>query len=67
MKSQDLPIQYADEPPESEAKWQKHVMVALWISLALMIALSIALVLAEGHGLFHSAPNGPLPTSPDLF
>ena len=67
MKSHNLPIQYTDDPAESEVKWQKHVMTALWICVGLLIALSLALVLAEGNGLFQSSPNGPLPAWPDWF
>jgi hypothetical protein len=67
MKTHDLPIRYTDDPAESEAKHERHIMAALWISLALLLALSLALVLAEGNGLFESSPNGPLPPLPYSF
>ena len=41
----------------SEAKWEKHVLVALWIVIVLLIAVASALVYAEAHGLFDSSPD----------
>jgi|HubBroStandDraft_2_1064218.scaffolds.fasta_scaffold2593904_1 hypothetical protein len=49
-------MEYVRGPVESEAKWQKRVMTALWISLALVLATGTALVFAEAHGWFDSAP-----------
>ena len=52
----EKPVRAEDvhDPTESEARWQKHVVVALWVCLALLIALSNALVYAKTHGLFDS-------------
>lgn len=49
---------------ETEAAWQKHVMAALWISLALLIMLTVALLFGNAHGLFHSSANGPTSAPP---
>ena len=61
MKSQDAfgkpgGMEYVRAPVESKAKWQKHVMAALWISLALVLAIGAVLVYAETQGWFQSAP-----------
>ena len=57
----------ARDPAESEAAWQKHVVVGLWICLALVIVLSCALLYAKAHGLLPLLPNRtpPLPPWPD--
>ena len=49
--------QLSPDPTERKAKWQKHVVVALWVCLALLIAISGALVYAKAHGLFESSPG----------
>ena len=67
MRSHNLPIQYADDPAESGAKWERHVMVALWISLVQMIVLALTLVFAEGKGSFASPGDRPLTSLPDGF
>jgi hypothetical protein len=53
----------AGDPSESEAKWQKHVVVLLWVALALVFVLGLVLMYAKGHGLFESVPGHgtPLP------
>jgi hypothetical protein len=54
---------------EREAKWQKHVVVLLWVCLALVITIGSALIYAKGHGLLKAGPNRetPLPAPwPDL-
>ncbi len=50
-------MEYVREPPENEAKWQKHVVVALWVALVLLITLSTTLMFAKAHGLFESSPG----------
>ena len=53
MKSQSL----LDETVlVSEDKWQKHVVVALWICVALLIAITGMLLYGKAHGLFESFP-----------
>ena len=54
-----------DDPVESEDKWQKHVMVVLWLVVALVIALSVAWVYADYHGWFRSSSDQP--ASPPAF
>jgi len=49
-------MEYVRDPVESEAKWQKHVMTALWISLTLVFAIGTVLVFAEAHGWLDSSP-----------
>jgi hypothetical protein len=51
------------DPVESEAKWQKHVVVLLWVALGVVLVLGSALLYAKGHGLFESVPahGTPLP------
>jgi hypothetical protein len=50
----------------SEAKWQKHVMAALWVAFALLIVIGAGFVYAKAHGLFQSSPEdkqAPVPTA----
>ncbi len=49
--------------PEREAKWQRHAIVLLWVCIALLFAVSAALLIGRAHGLFHSSPDR-LPPSP---
>jgi hypothetical protein len=51
-------------PAESEAKWQKHVVAALWVFLALLIVLCVALVYGKANGLFHPMPGETTPPWP---
>jgi hypothetical protein len=39
---------------ERQASWQKHVMVLLWISIAVLIVFGGILLYAKYHGLFES-------------
>jgi hypothetical protein len=55
---------YARKAGESEVKWQNHIVVALWISIALLIMLAGVLMYGETHGFFdrftdHTAPLQP--------
>jgi hypothetical protein len=43
---------------DREAKWQKHVVVALWVCLAVFALLCITLLYAKTHGWFHATPAG---------
>ena len=61
MKSQDAygkpgGMEYVRAPVESEAKWQRHVMAALWTILALAFAIGTVLFYAETQGWFQPAP-----------
>lgn len=49
------------DSPGGEEKWQRHVMAVLWVSLALFVLITTALVLAEGRGWFHSVPEQSAP------
>ena len=53
----------ADDADEREAKWQKHVVVLLWVCLALVITIGSALIYAHDHGLIRFGPvhQTPLP------
>ena len=42
------------DPVERQASWQKHVMVLLWISIALLMVFVGILLYAKYHGLFES-------------
>lgn len=46
---------------ESAEKWQKHVVVALWILFLSLLALSVGLVYGKTHGLFQSPPQNATP------
>ena len=39
---------------ESEDKWQRHVVIALWLLLGLVIAAATGFAWAGGHGLLGS-------------
>ena len=49
---------------EDEAKWQKHVIVALWIIFAVLGILAVIFVCAEGQGVFQSSTGGGTPAWP---
>jgi hypothetical protein len=56
------------EDSGTEAKWQKHVIVALWVLFALLVVVTATLMFAEAHGFFepssgHSPPVAPWPDS----
>lgn len=42
---------------DREAKWQRHVVVALWIIIAFVITAAIGLSFAASRGLFESQNN----------
>ena len=42
------------DPVERQASWQKHVMVLLWISIAVLIVFVGILLYAKYHGVFES-------------
>ena len=55
-----------DSLAQSEAKWQKHVMVALWVVLALLLVIGLGYFYAKSHGFFQSSPEdklAPVPTA----
>jgi hypothetical protein len=56
--------EYLHDSTAGEEKWQKHVVAALWISFALLIALSAGLVYARNHGLFQSLHDQTPPAAP---
>jgi len=49
--------------PEREAQWQRHTIVALWILIALLIAITAGLLYGRAHGLFQPSPER-LPSVP---
>ena len=62
MISRDLHYEgRLNEKEDAEARWQKHVLVALGILLALLVAVAAGLLYAEAHGLFR--PSTALPAS----
>lgn len=68
MKSHDAfgkpdGMEYVRDPEESEAKWQKHVMAALWIILALVFVISTVLFYGEAQGWFQPAPTQRAPVT----
>ncbi len=52
-----------EDSAESEAKWQKHVVVLIWVALVGMLILACVLFYAKGHGLIGPTPGhgAPLP------
>ena len=52
------------DPVERQASWQKHVMVLLWISIAVLIVLVGILLYAKYHGLFESSSDQAAPFPP---
>lgn len=42
-------------------QWERHVMIALWISVGALIALVTFFVYAEFHGIFGPTPHQPPP------
>jgi len=55
------PARYTHDSSPHGTEWERHVMIALWISVAVLIALVTCFVYAEFHGLFSSAPHQPTP------
>ena len=58
------PRRYADGSDANDAKWQRHIVVLLWLAIALLIALGSALMYAKGHGFFDSVPHRRTPLPP---
>jgi hypothetical protein len=52
---------------EPEAGWQKHVIVALWFLVALLILVGVILAYGAAHGLFRSSSDvsTPVPAWPE--
>ncbi len=49
---------------EREANWQKHVVIALWLLLGFLIAVSAGLIWAGANGLFESSEDHTIPSWP---
>ncbi len=54
---------------ESEDRWQKHVILGLWVVLGFLIAIAVPLWCANANGLLeslaaHSVPGWPIPSWP---
>jgi hypothetical protein len=54
---------------ESEDKWQKHVILALWVAIGLLVVSAVALWCANANGLLeslavHAIPGWPIPSWP---
>ena len=54
VSSEKAGLESVLDPVEREASWQKHVMVLLWISIALLMVFVGILLYAKYHGLFES-------------
>jgi hypothetical protein len=39
--------------PDGESKWQRHVMVLLWIALTVFLLAAAGLFHAKNNGFFH--------------
>jgi hypothetical protein len=52
------------ETDDTEAKWQKHVIVAMWVALGIFIAVATGLFYGEGHGFFKSSHDYPAAVAP---
>jgi hypothetical protein len=55
------PSNAVDDP---ESKWQKHIVVLLWVALALLLVLGTALIHAKGQGWFQPTPEHATPLPP---
>ena len=54
VSSEKAGLESVLDPVERQASWQKHVMVLLWISIALLMVFIGILLYAKYHGLFES-------------
>jgi hypothetical protein len=60
---------FGKQPPsaeEREARWQKHVVMGLWLLLALLIAVAGILIAAEAQGYLDRAANREPPAAAAL-
>jgi hypothetical protein len=48
---------------EIEAKWQKHVVIALWLLLALVITVAVVFLWTSSHG----SVKPPLPPNDSIL
>ncbi len=39
--------------PDAQSRWQRHVMVLLWVVVALFLAAVVGLFHAKNNGFFH--------------
>jgi hypothetical protein len=51
----------ARERAETEAKWQKHVVVLIWVALAILLVAGCGLMYAKAHGLLTPADVHDMP------
>ena len=56
-------MESARECAENEAQWQKHVVVLIWVALAILLVAGGGLMYAKAHGWFTPAyaHDTPLP------
>jgi hypothetical protein len=55
---------WVEMSPEAEDRWQRHVILVLWLVVGLVIALGAALLWAETNGFFQSASDQTIPSWP---
>ena len=48
-----------DGSSEYRAEWERHVVIGLWIFVAVLVTATAALLYGDYHGLLGSAPNQP--------
>jgi len=64
MTNQGLHHQTGIEGEKAEAKWQKHVMTAVWVALALFVSLTASLVYWHYRGAVRPSPDHATPVAP---
>jgi hypothetical protein len=66
MTTQSLHQNEFLEHDDAESKWQKHVIVGIWVLVAIVVAIAVALAYAEGHGFLQKSPlpKEPVPAWP---
>jgi len=53
--------EYHSRPAEHSRSWQRHVMILLWIILAVALICGGVLMYAKNRGWMSSTPNHPKP------
>ena len=47
-----------------EDKWQRHIVIAIVVALALLLAVTVGLTYAETHGYFQASSSQATPVAP---
>ncbi len=55
------------EREEPQARWQKHVLVAIWILLCLLVVVVAGVFYAEAHGFFQPSTASSASSWPDCL